>query len=140
MVFIGCFEDKNGNAPLVMNEKGYLVDNPDYKTEYDEKMEPYREAVRQARKDDGTSIDLGNKEPTIEDRENFAKNFKPKSGAATIKLSGKNKTTIEVISGFATEFTAEQFDNLGYYHTFKELGFKKVKFNNGREVVATRSL
>ncbi|MBT0572778.1 hypothetical protein OKE68_02780 [Riemerella anatipestifer] len=144
LFFISCFEDKNGNAPLIEDENGYLVDNPNYKTdrelEYDEKMQTARENYRNSKKDDGSTIDLGGRTPTVEDREQFGKNFKPKTGSTTIELIGKEKTTIKLISGFNTDFTLEQYERLNYFDKMRELGFKKAIFNNGRKDFKTYNL
>ncbi|MGV8914381.1 MAG: hypothetical protein ACOH1X_02920 [Kaistella sp.] len=139
---VSCdLKDKNGNAPLVENEEGEFVDNPNYKTDqqikYDENMQSARAEYKASEKDDGSNVTL-TKEPTITDRENFAVSFKPKTGKNEITLSGKNKTTIK-FTGWNTEYTLEQFDNLDYFSTMKSLGFTKVLFSNGTKTVGTRS-
>lgn len=136
------FKDKNGNAPLINDGNGNLIDNPEYKTdaeiEYDNKMQPYRDAVESSKKDDGTALTLDNY--TKEDRVNFSKSFKPKTGRTEVKLSGPDKTTIKLISAFNTELTEEQYDNLGYFNVFKTYGFKKVIISNGIKTFATVEL
>ena len=137
------FKDKNGNAPLIYDGTGKLIYNPEYKTdaqiEYDEKMQSARDEYELSEKDDGTEIKESggyNKE----DRISFAKNFKPKTGSTEVKLSGSDKTTIKLISGFNTEFTEEQYDKLGYFNVFRNYGFKKVVFSNGKEIITTIDL
>ncbi|EKB61412.1 hypothetical protein [Bergeyella zoohelcum] len=145
MFLVSCdFKDKHGNAPLIEDEQGRLVDNPNYKTdeewEREEIKQKIKEELEKTRKDDGMSFVAENSEPTAEDRENFAKVFKPRSGKNEISLSGKDKTTITLTSGFNSEFTMEQFNNLNYFEKLRELGFKKVVFSNGKKTVATKDL
>lgn len=140
---VSCdLKDKNGNAPLIENEKGEFVDNPNYKTDqqikFDENMQSARAEYKASEKDDGSNITLI-KEPTITDRENFAVTFKPKTGKNEITLSGKNKTII-TFTGWNTEYSVEQFGNLDYYSKMKALGFTKVKFSNGQKIVGTKNL
>lgn len=137
------FKDKNGNAPLIDDGNGKLIDNPEYKTdaqiEYDEKMQGVRDEYKSAEKDDGTKIqEYGgyNKE----DRLTFAKTFRPKTGSTEVKLSGSDKTTIKLISGFNTELTEEQYEKLGYFNVFKNYGFEKVIISNGKETITTIDL
>ncbi|SKC12463.1 hypothetical protein SAMN05660477_03166 [Soonwooa buanensis] len=137
------FKDKNGNAPLIEDANGNLIDNPNYKTkaesEYDEKMQDVREKYKESKTDDGT-LNLSTSEPTIKDRESFAENFKPKNAKTEVKLSGKEKTTITLTSAFTTEYTLEQYENLNYFEVLKNLGFKKVVFSNGNKTIATKKL
>lgn len=144
MTLTSCdFKDKNGNAPLIENENGELVDNPNYKSEadlkYDERMENIRAAYNSSKVNDGTES-ITDYETTIEGRKNFTKVFKPKSGAVRIYLLGRDKSTIKLVSGFMSDFSVEQYGNLGYLDTFRKLGFKKVIFNNGSKNVKVINL
>lgn len=58
---ISCdFKDKNGNAPLVDDGTGKLIDNPNYKSdaqyEYEEKEVKKREKFDEAFKDVGSNM------------------------------------------------------------------------------------
>lgn len=137
-VFISCnFKDEKDTSPLIMNEKGYLVDNPNYE------VSPELEAAREDYKatlDDGSSFvsSLSGK-PTVGDREKFAETFKPKTGKTEIILEGKDKTTIK-LKGYMVPYTVEQYENLNYFDLLKKMGFKKVIFLFGNETVATKDL
>lgn len=141
LVFNSCsLKDDNGNAPLIMNEEGLLVDNPDFEDNISTEPKEARENYK-ATFDDvilESNIPLN---PTIKDREEFAKVFKPKTGKTEIELSGKDKTTIK-LRGYMVPYTVEQYENLNYYELLKNMGFKKVIFLFGDtdKVVATKDL
>ncbi len=142
---ISCdMKDKEGNASLVEDDKGYLVDNPEYKTDakykYDENMAAARSAYKESMKDGSDVLNQDAENPTISTREVFANTFKPKTGSNKITLSGKDKTTITFSAAFNNDYTPEQFDNLDYFSKLKELGFKKVIISDGEETIAVREL
>ncbi|GEM_PF-4910040 len=141
---VSCdFKDKNGNAPLIEDADGNLVDNPDYKTaeqeHYDKVLQPSRDALKESLKDGTEDVVIFN-EPTVQDREHFITVFKSKTSAQEMKLSGDEKTTITFISAFNTPYTVEQFDNLHYYDKLRELGFKKVIFSDGVKTTGEKDL
>ena len=144
LLLISCdFKDNSGNAPLIEDADGNLVDNPNYKSEeeqnYDVQMQDVREEYKKSEKDDGTS-NLPSSEPTVKDREFFAENFKPKTSKTDVMLSGNEKTTITLTSAFTTDYTLEQYENLKYFEVLERLGFKKVIFSNGNKTIATKKL
>lgn len=145
LTLISCdFKDKKGNAPLIEDANGTLIDNPAYseKTEIDTTTNFVEDTPKKFRVP-GVDFEVDEKEEAkidIEKREDFAKSFKPKTGKNEISLSGKDKTTITFTGTFNTPFTREQFENLNYFDEMKPYGFKKVLFSNGLKIVATKKL
>ena len=141
-------KDKNGNSPLIDDGTGRLIDNPEYKSDdqlrYEDKKAAEKAEFDEAFKDVGANMKKWANEnsapKTKEERENFAKTFKPKTSKMEISLSGKDKTTIKFTSAFNSEYTVEQFENLGYFSELRFMDFKKVLFSNGKKVVASRDL
>ena len=155
MSLLSCdFKDKEGNAPLIDDGTGKLVDNPNFKSdaqyEYEEKEAQKKEKFDEAFKDVGSNMkkwadsavaaEKANPNFAVEKREDFAKSFDCKTGPNELSLSGKKKTIITFTGAFNNELTFEQFENLNYFSELKSLGFEKVILSNGIKTGASKKL
>ena len=147
LVAVSCGNNKE-IIPLVEGPDGKLIEDPNYVTK--EMKEKARKEADIAFKDVGTgmkkwadsavSSEQKNPKLAVEEREMFAKTFRPKTSKMDISLVGKDKTTIIFTSAFNTEYISEQFDNLNYFMELRSLGFKKVIFSNGNQIVGQKDL
>ena len=147
LVAVSCGNNKE-IIPLVEGPDGKLIEDPNYVTK--EMKEQAKKNADVAYKDVGSNMkkwadsavqaDKENPNLSIDERKNFAKTFKSKTGPNKISISGKKKTIITFTGAFNTETTYEQFERLNYFTEMRSLGFKKVIISNGVKVMSEKDL